>query len=639
MLTRSVPRDLPLDTIELDLSYHSIKKLDPTNFRNCSNMTALFLHHGSLESIASGTFDDLTNLKYLSLFLNNLNYTRSSFPVNLFSPLTNLQTLHMDLQNKGNVYTMLQTWNLLDMEYIKHGTYKLQYIDHSFKDFKDIIEELPVSLKALKIDLNPWNVEYRSSDSCDESVYPILSRFVNLEKLWLHRTYPCHSVSANETFSSLAELPITHLTIKFLKLTNVAPLAFSWFKDLTYLSMSGTRGMSVADFYPAFIGLRKTKISKLVLSSFHQSMRNSETVVLHDEFFKYLALPYLTSLDLSNSNIRLPKWYSFHARLKYLRHLDLSKNNIAPWESDDRVTDFTENLPELRTLDLSSQSSSRSNTLRIHLSENMQKLDMSRFNSVREPINMRRIDLLNRNSLSEFIFSHNSLGSLDFLNIQVPNLKVALTLDLSDNRLTKITPRMLNSSLSKGLILGKLLLARNQLGKHIASNVEDTFSKFGDLRTLDLSYNEIKTLPKSAFSTLRKLEYLNLSGNFLDWIEFKMRHLTSLITVDLSNNRITRIGMEVHDELTVARLVSMKQKGAGIVTKTLINHSVNLTGNVLECSCETLSSLECFRLEKHQMFSHFNTYYCFQNNMRITFKHIDEIINQLNSRCNPFLSA
>ena len=77
---------------------------------------------------------------------------------------------------------------------------------------------------------------------------------------------------------------------------------------------------------------------------------------------------------------------------------------------------------------------------------------------------------------------------------------------------------MLNSSLSRGLILGKLLLARNQLGKHIASNVDDAFSGFGDLKTLDLSYNEIRTLPKSAFSTLRKLEYLNLSGNFLDSI-------------------------------------------------------------------------------------------------------------------------
>ena len=182
---------------------------------------------------------------------------------------------------------------------------------------------------------------------------------------------------------------------------------------------------------------------------------------------------------------------------------------------------------------------------------------------------MRRIDLLNRNSLSEFIFSHNSLGSLDFLNIQVPNSKIALTLDLSDNRLTKVTPRMLNSSISKGLLLGKLLLARNQLGKHIASNFEDTFSGFGDLRTLDLSYNEIRTLPKSAFSTLRKLEYLNLSGNFLDSIEFQMRHLTSLITVDLSNNRITRLGMEVHDELTVARLVLYETERSGNCGKEL----------------------------------------------------------------------
>ena len=491
MLTAKVPRDLPLDTIELDLSYHSIKKLDPTNFKNCSNMTALFLHHGRLQSIASRTFDDLTNLKYLSLFLNNLNFTRPSLPVNLFTPLSNLQTLHMDSQNKG------------------------KYTEHRFDDFRDIIQELPLSLKSLKIDMVPWPVNFTPRGICDESVYPVFSRFVNLEHLSLHRSYECRSYIANDTFSSLAELSITHLTIKYLKLTGVEPLAFSWFKHLTHLNMSGTRGISVADFSPAFIGLQKTNISKLILSSVNKNMKYPDPVILNSTFFRHLRLPYLTSLDLSDTNIRSTKSWNFPRLLTNLQYLVLSNNYIGPHDLENRVTDFTKNLPGLRILDLRSQCTSRAHTLTIQLSPNVQKLDMSRFNSARELINMRRIDLYNTNSLSEFSFSHNSLVSLDLINIYEPNSNVALTLDLSDNRLTTISPNMLKASISRGVRLVKLLLANNQLGKHFAKDIEETFSSFGALRTLDLSNNNIRTLPKTTFVNLRQLEYLNLSENSL----------------------------------------------------------------------------------------------------------------------------
>ena len=203
ILKSKVPCEIPLDTIELDLSHHRIKKLDPTHFRNCSNMTALFLHRGSLQSIASGTFDNLTSLKHLSMHRNRLHFTRSSLPFKLFSPLSNLQTLHMDLQNVG------------------------KYMGKKFDDFRDIIQELPLSLKSLKVDVDPWPVNSSPRGICDESVYPVFSRLVNLEHLSLHRSYECGSYIANDTFSSLAELPITHLTIKYLKLTGVEPLAFS----------------------------------------------------------------------------------------------------------------------------------------------------------------------------------------------------------------------------------------------------------------------------------------------------------------------------------------------------------------------------------------------------------------------------
>ena len=607
ILKSKVPCEIPLDTIELDLSYHHIKKLDPTNFRNCSNLSALFLHHGSLQSIASGTFDNLTSLKHLSMHRNRLHFTRPSLPFNLFSPLSNLQSLHMDLQNVG------------------------KYMEKKFDDFRDIIQELPLSLKSLKVDVDPWPGNSTPRGICDESVYPLFSRFVNLEYLSLHRSYECRSYIANETFRSLAELPITHLTIKYLKLTGVEPLAFSWFKDLTHLNMSGTRGMSVADFYPAFMGLQMTNISKLILSSVNTNMKYSDPVILNSTFLSHFVLPQLTSLDLSDTNIHTPKSNQFLKYLKNLQYLYLSKNNIGPRDRNDRVTFFTDNLPNLRLLDISSQSTSRSNTLRIPLSTKTRKLDMSGFNTAKKPLSMRYIGVFHCNSLSEFIFSHNSLVNLDFLLFYDANSTVPLTLDLSNNRLTTISPKMLAVSLSNNLRLDKLLLANNQLGKHFANDIKDTLV-VSSLRILDLSNNGFRTLPKASFMNLPKLEYLNLSGNLLDAIEFAFEQMSFLSVIDLSDNRISHLSDEVLVELMRTGMGSRVWMRLLPDGRNQVAFTVNLTGNVFECSCGRLASLD--RMRSLKVFSNFDKYYCFRNGERTTFEHIHEVINQLQSQCD-----
>ena len=580
-----VPSDIPLDTIQLDLSHHSIKKLNLTNLEKCFNLTWLDFSRGGLESIEPGALNDVPNLKYLSLFSNYLQFTRSSLPNNLFSNMYQLQTLHLNLQHKG--------------------------LDYEFSDFEGIMDELPRSLKTLSVDLNSRQLNATSSE-CDESSYPIFGRFTDLNDLSLYRSMSCRTVISNGTFRPLAELPIKNLTISYMSLSGIQPLAFSWFTNLTYLNMSGTLGISVADFYPAFIGFQKTKISKLILSSFRQNLKNSDPVVLNRTFFRYFVLPHLTSLHLDNTNIGTTELWGMPEILTNLRHFDLSNNYIGSHDPDDRVTDFTEALQNLRVLDLSSQSTSRSANLTIYLSLMMRKVDMSRFNSASEPLKMHQINILNQNRLKHFIFSHNSLESLDIFTIREPRAKVALTLDLSHNVLSRFSMSMLQKSLSNGLVLHKLLLSHNRLGEHFANDNGETFSIYSDLRTLDLSFNGIRTLSKSTFGILKQLEVLDLTGNYLDSIEFKFSQMFHLVDLDLSDNRLTRLEFEFQTELWMTRLSSEILQEYGIARQQNMTFAVNMVGNVFECSCDTLTWLQWIQ-EHNRMIVNLENYYCFQD--------------------------
>ena len=131
---------------------------------------------------------------------------------------------------------------------------------------------------------------------------------------------------------------------------------------------------------------------------------------------------------------------------------------------------------------------------------------------------------------------------------------------------------------------------------------------------------------------LPELEYLNLSGNLLDAIEFSFEQMSFLSVLDLSDNRISHLSDEVLVELMRTGLGSrvwMRQLPNG---RNRVEFTVNLTGNVFECSCGRLASLD--RMRSLKMFSNFERYYCFRNGERTTFKHINGIIDQLQSQCD-----
>ena len=238
---RQVPLVIRQDTSELYLSDNMIMNLTSDDFAGCFNITLIDLTTNMLMFIHVNAFHDLTNLKHLMLSENDLKFDHKSYPPGVFARLSDLQTITLN----NNFF----------------------YYPYSFESFQIIVKELPNSLRKIDIDI-----------PCGDDFAYVLQRFKNLTEIGLFRDSQCKNVISNNSLYHLRKLPLTTLKIRIDNLTRVEPLAFSWFKDLTHLDLSKTFGMSINDLNSAWIGLERTKLAVLILSSFKQNPIDSDPV-------------------------------------------------------------------------------------------------------------------------------------------------------------------------------------------------------------------------------------------------------------------------------------------------------------------------------------------------------------------------
>ncbi|XP_052744563.1 insulin-like growth factor-binding protein complex acid labile subunit [Bicyclus anynana] len=124
-------------------------------------------------------------------------------------------------------------------------------------------------------------------------------------------------------------------------------------------------------------------------------------------------------------------------------------------------------------------------------------------------------------------------------------------LDLTANDLNKIKRHAFREA---GLInLKKLILSECKL----TSIDENALTNLQILIVIDLSKNELKTLPTEIFKETPKIRWILLNDNQIEKLEDGLfNNLPGLYKVDLSNNHITQIGMETF--LNVPKLERLK---------------------------------------------------------------------------------
>ncbi|KAL4225689.1 positive regulation of nucleotide-binding oligomerization domain containing 1 signaling pathway [Mactra antiquata] len=136
-------------------------------------------------------------------------------------------------------------------------------------------------------------------------------------------------------------------------------------------------------------------------------------------------------------------------------------------------------------------------------------------------------------------------NNIKFLDIRVTgDLKYRNTslkeLDLSQNTMEILHPDVLSLFPN----LESLRVAENSLNNMLQSDAtlfEKLFNSNQKLKLLDLSSNNLESIPRRQFKENHALEVLVLSNNNLQCVHFIINNLAHLKTLDLRNNRISNL--------------------------------------------------------------------------------------------------
>eukprot|EP00041_Stephanoeca_diplocostata_P010443 m.166217 g.166217 ORF g.166217 m.166217 type:complete len:242 (-) comp18151_c0_seq2:629-1354(-) len=141
------------------------------------------------------------------------------------------------------------------------------------------------------------------------------------------------------------------------------------------------------------------------------------------------------------------------------------------------------------------------------------------------------------------------------------------------------------------------------LAKNVIQILPDWLCRFTALKTLDLQWNRLSTLPD--LSGLVKLEVLNLSNNGISTIPHCVFNMKSLKTVNLSRNRLGGVAPEGFSKLQRLGLLDLsynKITAFAADCHDLNVHEINLNGNRIAAIPAALSkakNLKVLRLDEN----------------------------------------
>ncbi|VDI79244.1 Hypothetical predicted protein [Mytilus galloprovincialis] len=164
-------------------------------------------------------------------------------------------------------------------------------------------------------------------------------------------------------------------------------------------------------------------------------------------------------------------------------------------------------------------------------------------------------------------------------------------------------------------------LRNNSLGRFLVGHSYMLSSKT-DLQSVDISMNNIHYLTFALFHNNVRLEVINLSQNHLIDITFDTSHLLSIQILDLSDNSIT------HFNETIINAFTTLFKATDL--------KIDLTNNMLECSCNTVKFLR-WVLDHNKRFLNQERYMCkFENGNIADLTSLKETVNQIQKECSSY---
>ncbi|XP_059162450.1 toll-like receptor 4 [Physella acuta] len=557
----------------LHITYTTLTFIEPFIFSNLSQLKVLDLSRNNLIQILNNSFFGLNSLTFLSLQSNNLKYYNNTFELEAFIGLNQLEIIHLEGNNPTFDFST--------------------YPDEALSKLTNLRE---IFLDGYPIQLGPGFKSLHNLETIHMNNYP-------------PGTFCVFNYSIpNNFFENIMSLKPFSIDLNGCQLKYLPPIIFRNISNLIFLNLYNTRMLLLTGFENGSISLNDSNIKVLNLSKINIEGPYFSSV--SRQLFRYLKYTPLESLDISSNRIYTVDAFAFVDLPPTLEYLSLRNNKIARFEIFIAIL----TLGRVKTIDASLQlqyTETPDNTNVIYDFDceiNSKHMDSNHNSNILRNrnetagSNTRTIDQSSETfyfplPFSLEIFSVSTLKvEYSIPAITVKNNKVLRYLDYSNNMARcwqgpiKAPPTLQHLDLSKNYCtkmsltffkyltnLTTLLLHDNVLGPTLANDISGiAFSTLTRLETLNISGNTITTLSRNIFQNSINLKYLNLSRNSLTHFEVDLNGVLKLEELDLNKNLLSGFSEKNCEDLKQLKSRNSKFK-------------IRIQSNPLMCTCEYLS--------------------------------------------------
>ncbi|XP_076117679.1 toll-like receptor 4 [Mytilus galloprovincialis] len=552
--------------VEVDCSNSKLKNI-PKLPRNVSSVD---LSNNDIHNIPEHHFKDNGILSEINLSVNRLHTLKKE----MFFGLKNVGKLHMNNNNitetTNDSFSYLQRLSYLDVKKnnISWNNYNVTF---------------PQSLLTLKIDYN-----------ASHENLPKISHLETLDVSGSSGQCSIHTVKP-DTFRSVPT--INELDISACKVNYVHNGSFSFMKNLSILDVSFNTCLRFDGLENVTIDLPFTSIKILKFNKIHKTFQMNTKIL--KQHLLHLNYTNLEELHGDSNRIQLIEEGTIQQLPASIRKLFVSDNEFSYGQY---ILDFI--TTQIEFVNASFLFNSRRDKER---EEKCGRPDESSCNKVFKPNyafdetisrfstagrllplprKLKKVlykDCFLRYDIQQYTISENIVEYVDLsYNIFYSWIGPLLTfdhlqlLDLSNNICSNVSKVFFQSFPN----LTELLIQNNLLGFVLPDDTEgEIMQHMPALQFVNLAENRIPSLPYNFFKSHTNLKDIKLGGNMMDNITFQINHMKQLSSLDLSNNRISSLDEHARGNLEE-------------VYKVKNNFSIDISGNPLKCSCDTIEFIK-----------------------------------------------